>query len=209
MKIYVKLEPSSSGVVAISTKSVPGDIDTVAEMTGPIDPALMDGYELKYNAEIGANEISFSVQRYRQVKAREAEKAAQAAESEALSQAMEKVALTGASDDEALKMVGKYPEWMPGQMYATGDRIRFDGGFYKVVQGHTSQDGWTPIEVRALYTCLSEPAEEWPEFVHPTGAHDVYMAGDKITFKDDHYTCTMDYTAHSPEEYPVAWTKAE
>ncbi|WP_288920626.1 hypothetical protein, partial [uncultured Bifidobacterium sp.] len=35
-----------------------------------------------------------------------------------------------------------------------------------------------------------EPADEWPEYKQPTGAHDAYHVGDKITYKGKHYTCT-------------------
>ena len=30
-----------------------------------------------------------------------------------------------------------------------------------------------------------EPADEWPEYVQPTGAHDAYHVGDKITYKGE------------------------
>lgn len=36
------------------------------------------------------------------------------------------------------------------------------------------------------------PVDEWPEYVQPTGAHDAYNAGDKITYNGQHYICQMD-----------------
>lgn len=50
-----------------------------------------------------------------------------------------------------------------------------------------------------------EVIEEYPEFVQPTGAHDSYNIGDKVTFDDKKYTCIMDNCAWSPEVYPDAW----
>lgn len=37
-----------------------------------------------------------------------------------------------------------------------------------------------------------EPIEEYPEFVQPTGAHDAYNTGDKITYNGKKYVCKMD-----------------
>lgn len=51
------------------------------------------------------------------------------------------------------------------------------------------------------------PAEEWPDFTQPTGSHDAYKAGDKITFNGEHYICKMDGCVWSPTDYPTGWEK--
>ena len=48
-------------------------------------------------------------------------------------------------------------------------------------------------------------AEEYPEYVQPTGAHNAYKIGDKITFNGKKYVCKLDNCVWSPQEYPVAW----
>ena len=50
-----------------------------------------------------------------------------------------------------------------------------------------------------------EPADEWPEYVQPTGAHDVYHVGDKITYNGKHYTCIYDGCVWTPDAYPQGW----
>lgn len=53
-----------------------------------------------------------------------------------------------------------------------------------------------------------QPAEEWPKYVKPTGAHDAYHNGDKITFEGVHYVCIAPTGAAcvwSPVEYPAYW----
>lgn len=50
-----------------------------------------------------------------------------------------------------------------------------------------------------------EPGEEWPEYVAPTGAHDAYNTGDKVTYKGKHYICQMDGCVWDPETYPQGW----
>lgn len=53
-----------------------------------------------------------------------------------------------------------------------------------------------------------EPDEEWPEYVAPTGAHDAYNTGDKITYKGKHYICQMDGSVWPPDVYPAGWMEA-
>lgn len=50
-----------------------------------------------------------------------------------------------------------------------------------------------------------ETPEEWPEYVQPTGAHDAYHAGDKITYNGRHYVCLMDGCVWTPDAYPAGW----
>lgn len=68
------------------------------------------------------------------------------------------------------------------------------------------------LEERVTHIEQGEPddppvVEEWPEFVQPTGAHDAYNIGDKITFNGEHYVCKMNGCAWSPTDYPQGWEK--
>lgn len=50
--------------------------------------------------------------------------------------------------------------------------------------------------------------EEWPEYKQPTGAHDAYYNGDKVTYKEKHYICIMpngSACSWPPDEYPQGW----
>lgn len=51
----------------------------------------------------------------------------------------------------------------------------------------------------------TEPVEEYPEYVKPTGAHDAYNTGDKITYNGKHYECIFDGCVWNPDEYPAGW----
>lgn len=55
----------------------------------------------------------------------------------------------------------------------------------------------------------TEPVEEYPEYKQPTGAHDAYKIGDKITYKGNHYECIFDNCVWNPEEYPQGWKEVE
>lgn len=50
-----------------------------------------------------------------------------------------------------------------------------------------------------------ELADEWPEYKQPTGAHNAYHVGDKITYNGKHYTCVMDGCVWTPDTYPQGW----
>lgn len=57
-----------------------------------------------------------------------------------------------------------------------------------------------------------EPDNEYPEYKQPTGSHDAYYKGDKVTFKGKKYICIApdDYAVvWNPEEYPAYWQLVE
>lgn len=54
-----------------------------------------------------------------------------------------------------------------------------------------------------------EPTDEYPEYKQPTGAHDAYKIGDKITYNGKHYECTFDGCVWNPDEYPQGWKEVE
>ena len=55
-----------------------------------------------------------------------------------------------------------------------------------------------------------EPTEEYPPYVQPTGAHDAYNTGDKMTYTDGNkYICQMDGCVWGPDVYPNGWKKVE
>lgn len=55
-----------------------------------------------------------------------------------------------------------------------------------------------------------EPAEPdtgdtYPEWVQPTGGHDAYNTGDRVTYNGRVYESTMDGNVWSPDAYPQGW----
>ena len=107
------------------------------------------------------------------------------------------------TDEDALQAVELFPQWVTGHAYVVGERLQYNGVLYRVVQAHTSQADWTPDITPALFVVVS--LDEWPEFVQPTGAHDAYNKGDKVTFEGKHYISLMDWNVYSPTAYPAGW----
>lgn len=120
------------------------------------------------------------------------------AKAKQLRQLIERIAVT-LDDETALTGVELFPMWAIGRAYATGDRVQHGGTLYKCVQAHTSQADWTPDATPALWVVVS--IEEYPEWVQPTGAHDAYNTGDKVSYNGKHYVCTIDGNAYAPDVY--------
>ena len=112
-------------------------------------------------------------------------------------------AATNLTDEDALQAVELFPQWVTGHAYAVNERLQYKNVLYRVVQAHTSQADWTPDITPALFVVVS--LDEWPEFVQPTGAHDAYKKGDKITFNGKHYISLIDANVYSPTAYPAGW----
>lgn len=55
----------------------------------------------------------------------------------------------------------------------------------------------------------TEPTEEYPEYVQPTGSHDAYKVGDKITYNGKKYECIYDGCVWTPDDYPQGWKEVE
>ena len=102
-------------------------------------------------------------------------------------------------DEQAETVTILFPLWESGVDYAVGDRRRHNDLLYRCVQAHTSQDGWEPPAVPALWTRTS--TEEWPEWIQPTGAHDAYAAGDKVRHNDKHWVSELDANVYEPGVY--------
>ena len=60
-----------------------------------------------------------------------------------------------------------------------------------------------------IETPVEEPKEEYPEYIQPTGAHDAYHVGDKITYNGKKYICKLDNCVWNPDEYPAGWELVE
>lgn len=98
-------------------------------------------------------------------------------------------------------------EWQPGAYVVGAVRQRL-GAPYKCVQAHdsTANPGWTPEATPALWMqyhgTTPESARPW---IAPTGAHDMYKAGEYMIWTDGRIKKAKMDTAYSPADYPQAW----
>lgn len=113
-----------------------------------------------------------------------------------------KAARLTVDDNTALTGIELYPVWTVGIAVSVGDRYQYEGKLYKCVQAHTTQADWTPDVTPALWVIVS--LEEWPDWVQPTGSHDAYAKGDKVTHNSKKWTSDVDANVWEPGVY--GWT---
>lgn len=115
-----------------------------------------------------------------------------------LRQLIEQLAIT-LDDETALTGIELFPVWTIDLAYAVDDRVQHGGILYKCIQAHTSQADWTPDATPALWVVVT--VEEWPEWVQPTGAHDAYAKGSKVTHNGKKWISSYDANVWEPGVY--------
>lgn len=98
-----------------------------------------------------------------------------------------------------------FEEWNYPIAYKVGQLRQHKGKLYKCISEHTSQEDWTPDTAVSLWVATSDPAEEYPEWSQPVGAHDAYNIGDKVAFNDKHWVSDVDGNVWRPDVY--GWTE--
>lgn len=117
------------------------------------------------------------------------------------------MAEAGSIDDTtAAEHAELFSPWAYPVSYKTSNIRRHNGKLYKCVQDHISQEDWTPDAAASLWACTSDPAEEWPAWSQPVGAHDAYSAGAKVSHQDKHWISDTDGNVWEPGTY--GWTEA-
>lgn len=126
----------------------------------------------------------------------------------ALRPIIEQAVTTGSLTNEQMEQATcLFPAWDGnGHYYSVDDRVQYDGLLWRCVQNHTSQETWTPTAAASLWSRSSDPTEEWPEWIQPTGGHDAYTRGAKVSHKGKHWTSDVDGNVWEPSVY--GWTEA-
>lgn len=118
-------------------------------------------------------------------------------------------------------------EWMQPtgvhDTYNVGDRVTFEEAVWESV---IDVNVWSPADHPQGWKKIDEPVEDEqeveepvedelevdepvPDFVQPTGEHDAYNAGDRVTFEGAVYESLIDGNVWSPTANPAGWKKIE
>lgn len=100
-----------------------------------------------------------------------------------------------------------FASWAADVAYTVGQLRRYGDKLYRCVQAHTSQTGWEPPAAASLWAVTSDPAEEWPAWSQPLGAHDAYDKGDQVSHNGTHWISSVDGNVWEPGVY--GWDVAE
>lgn len=102
-------------------------------------------------------------------------------------------------DAESLDYIELFPVWNPsGVTYTAGYRVRYGGILYKVLQEHTSQETWNPVDAPSLFAKVLIPDPEViPEWEQPDSTNG-YMTGDKVTHNGTTWESQVDNNVWEP-----------
>lgn len=118
------------------------------------------------------------------------------------------------SKDQKEEILARYEDYKTDLTYQEGDKFTYKGKIYEVIQAHTSQTTWIPSETPALYKEFLDvkiqdekgnESQVIAEFKQPTGAHDAYNKGDKVSFEGKIYESKIDSNTFSPSSFPDGW----
>ena len=113
-----------------------------------------------------------------------------------------------------------YPLWAQPSgahdAYNVGDIVNYNGKLYKsTINGNVWAPDVYPAGWELVESTGPEPEPgggeeepeppEYPEFVQPTGAHDAYNVGDRVTYNGKVYESTMNGNVWAPDAYPAGW----
>ena len=92
----------------------------------------------------------------------------------------------------AVRMKQFYPEWAEGVPYEVGFKLRYNDRLYKVLQAHTSQVGWTPDIVPAMFVEINEEYAGTKEEPIPYN-NNMALENGKYYYQDEAiYLCNRD-----------------
>lgn len=110
------------------------------------------------------------------------------------------------------KEINEYAEilrkWTPGN-YVVGDVRVYDGIPYKCIQAHdsTGNETWNPSVASLWMQYHGTSVGSARPWVAPTGAHDMYLAGEYMIWTDGSTYKCLSNTNFSPADYPSAWER--
>lgn len=81
-------------------------------------------------------------------------------------------------------------------------RTKVDSNVWEPAAGQQ----WEEIDANGnVVVPPAPPPNEYPQWVQPTGGHDAYKIGDKVTFNGQRYTSKINGNVWSPTAYPAGW----
>lgn len=105
-----------------------------------------------------------------------------------------------------------FPPWAP-RKWEAGENCLYQGHPYSVIApGHdsTGMPNWNPIDAPSLFKVWHGVSYDTAlPYKAPTGAHDIYKAGEYMIWTDGNVMRASRDTAYSPIEYPTAWESGE
>ena len=95
-------------------------------------------------------------------------------------------------DEAALQAVALHPEWVSNVSYAVGFKAQRGGKLWRVLQEHTSQDGWQPENAASLWEQINEKHSGAMDDPIPYDGNMALESGKHYIQNDVIYLCIRD-----------------
>lgn len=105
------------------------------------------------------------------------------------------------TDDISLQVPNLYPTWKAETEYKVEQRVLYNETLYKVLQDHTSQETWTPVDAPSLFAKILIPdTNVISEWVQPDSTNP-YMVDDKVIYNGKIYISIVDNNVWAPDAF--------
>ena len=189
MKILLNAEKYVIGYCVVG--DIEGSVECSTEL--PIDISEKLGFYKFEN-----NQFVLDAEKYNLLQAEQQEIKKQ----EEMLKKFEKAKLMNSLDDTAAYSIRLlFDEWTVDTNYKQNYKVKYNNKLYRCLLDHTSQSDWTPDVAVSLWVEISDPNEEYPAWKQPTGAHDAYKNGDKVSYEGNKYVSIVDANVWKPTEY--------
>lgn len=93
-------------------------------------------------------------------------------------------------------------EWDENWTGKAGAIVACEGGLFRSIHDiTTTAQNTKPSETPSMWTRIGNPQDEYPTWYQPTGAHDGYSMGDKVSHNDKHWKSTVNNNVWEPGVY--------
>lgn len=95
-----------------------------------------------------------------------------------------------------------FPVWTENWTGKAGDILMDSGKLYRSIHDIANvAQNTKPSQTPSMWTPISDPTQEYPEWVQPIGAHDAYVKGDKVSHNDTNWVSSIDGNVWQPGVY--------
>lgn len=110
-------------------------------------------------------------------------------------------------EETILEHPSMFPLWDKNWRGKAGAIVQDEGMLFKSIHDvKDSGQNTKPSKTPSMWTKIGNPAEEYPEWSQPIGAHDAYGIGDKVTYNEKKYVSTAKDNVWRPDVY--GWKEA-
>jgi hypothetical protein len=107
-----------------------------------------------------------------------------------------------AVDDELIQgNAALFPLWDENFTGRAGTIVQDEGNLYRSIHDVGTGQNTKPAATPSMWTRIGNPADEYPEWIQPIGAHDAYTSGAKVSYNGAHWESTVNGNVWQPGVY--------